>query len=305
MGAINAVLQANLRSGDHLIAQKRLYGGTYQSVHDLSDRFGVGLTLISGDDPGELRAAIRPETRLLYLETVSNPNAYVSDIPALAEIAKEAGLITVVDNTFASPLFCQPLALGVDIVIHSTTKYLSGHSDVIGGIAVFATEQMHHRVWHYSIELGVTADPFAAWLTLRGLNTLALRMPRHAANAEHLATRLQNHPAISGVSWPGLPAHPSHAIASKILLGYPSTFAFDLAGGRDSGRDFVSRVRLAKLAPSLGGIETLVLHPASTTHRQLTDEQLTAAGIRPGTIRISAGIEHAEDIWLDLAQALA
>jgi methionine-gamma-lyase len=303
-GAINAVLQANLRTGDHVIAQRRLYGGTHAAMHDLVDRFGITLTLISGDDPAELRAALRPESRILYLETVSNPSAYVSDIPALAAVAREAGLITVVDNTFA-PLLCQPLSLGAEVVVHSTTKYIEGHSGVIGGVAVFASEELHEKVWHYAVELGVTADPFAAWLTIRGLHTLALRMARHVSNAEVLAAKLATHQAISAVSWPGFASHPSHLIAKSMLSGYPATFSFELEGGREAGREFVTRVRLAKLAPSLGGIETLLLHPASTSHRQLSDEQLRAAGISGGTIRISVGIEHADDLWADLDQALS
>ncbi|WP_020522227.1 trans-sulfuration enzyme family protein [Catelliglobosispora koreensis] len=303
-GAISAVLQAVVRSGDHIVAQKRLYGGTHKALHDLSERFGVGLTLISGDDAAELSAAIRPSTKVLYLETVSNPSAYVSDIPALAAVARDAGLITVVDNTFA-PLLCQPLDLGADVSIHSTTKYLEGHAGVIGGVAVFASASLHERVWHYAIELGVTADPFGAWLTLRGMQTLPLRMAKHVSNAVFLASRLAEHPAVASVSWPGFDSHPSHLIAKRVLSAYPATFSFDLKGGRDAGRALVTRVGLAKLAPSLGGVETLLLHPASTSHRQLADPELTAAGITSGTIRLSVGIESPDDLWADLSQALS
>lgn len=305
MGAINAVLQSHLRTGDHVIAQKRLYGGAHATLHELANRFGVAFTLISGDDVDELRAALRPESKVLYLETLSNPSAYVSDLPGLATVAREAGLITVVDNTFASPILCQPLRFGADIVIHSTTKYLAGHSDVIGGLAVFATSELHHRVWHTAVELGVTADPFAAWLAIRGLQTLPLRMRRHCENAEVVAGKLAAHSAVTAVLWPGLASHPSHERASRLLFGYGGTFSFDLEGGRDAGRAFVNRVKLVSLAPSLGGTETVVLHPASTSHRKLDAEALRAVGIGEGTIRISVGIEHPDDIWSDLDQALS
>ncbi|GIH03197.1 methionine gamma-lyase [Rhizocola hellebori] len=304
MGAINAVLQAHVRSGDHIVAQRRLYGGAHAALHELSDRFGVGLTLISGDDVDELREALRPETKLLYLETMSNPSAYVSDIPALAAMARAHGVITVVDNTFATPMLFQPLEHGADISIHSVTKYLGGHSDVIGGVAVFADAAVHKHVWHTASELGVTADPFAAWLTLRGLQTLPLRMRRHCENAEFIATRLIDHPAVTAVSWPGFASHPSHERASKLLSGYGGTFSFDLAGGRAAGRAFVTALQLAHLAPSLGGIETVVMHSASISHRKLNAEELKAAGIGEGTIRISVGIEHPQDLWADLEQAL-
>ncbi len=304
MGAINAVLQAYLRTGDHVVAQRRLYGGAHGMLHEMADRYGIGLTLISGDDVDELRGALTPQTKVLYLETMSNPSAYVSDIPGLAAVAREHGVITVVDNTFATPILFQPLKHGADIAVHSVTKYLGGHSDVIGGIAVFADAQAHHHVWHTASELGATPDPFAAWLTLRGLQTLPLRMRRHCENAEIIATRLASHPAVEAVLWPGLPSHPSHERASKLLSGYGGTFSFDLKGGRAAGKAFVTSLKLAHLAPSLGGIETVVMHSASISHRQLTAEELHAAGIGEGTIRISVGIEHPEDLWTDLSHAL-
>ncbi|MFI7442313.1 trans-sulfuration enzyme family protein [Nonomuraea indica] len=305
MGAINTVLLGLLRPGDHLIAQKSLYGGTAAVLNDLAARFGVTVTHVPENDPGALRAAVRPETKLLYLETISNPMVLVADLPAMCAVARELGLVSVVDNTFASPLLCRPIEHGADIVVHSTTKYLSGHTDVVGGLAVAATDELYRKVWHHAIELGASADPFAAWLTLRGMQTLALRMERHCSNARLLATRLAEHPAVAAVHWPGLPSHPSYEIAGKLLPDFGGVFSFDLKGGRAAGERFMRSVRLALLAPSLGGVETLTLHPATTSHRSLGAEELARHGIGEGTVRVAVGIEHPEDLWADIEQALA
>ncbi|MFD0273967.1 trans-sulfuration enzyme family protein [Kitasatospora sp. NPDC127111] len=306
MGAINTVLLALLRSGDHVIAQRSLYGGTFAMLADLSRRWGVAVTHVRGDDPDEVRAALRPNTRLLHLETISNPTTRVTDLPALLAVAREAGVVGVVDNTFASPLLCRPVEHGADIVIHSATKYLGGHGDVLAGVAVFADAELHRTVWQYATELGASADPYAAWLTLRGMQTLALRMRRHSDTALDLAGRLAAHPAVAAVHYPGLPGHPDHELARRLLPeGQGGVLAFDLAGGREAARTLTESVRLASLAPSLGGVQTLVLHPASTSHRQLSDAELAAAGIGPGTVRVAVGVEHPEDLWADLEQALA
>ncbi|MFI7700756.1 trans-sulfuration enzyme family protein [Nonomuraea sp. NPDC049480] len=305
MGAINTVLLCLLKPGDHLIAQRSLYGGTAAMIKELVGRFGIDVTYVPENDPAAVRAAVRPETRLLYLETISNPMTLVADLPGMCAAARELGILSVVDNTFATAMLCRPLEHGADIVVHSTTKYLSGHTDVVGGLAVFADTALYERVWHFAIELGASADPFAAWLTLRGLQTLALRMERHCSNAELLATRLAGHPAVTAVHWPGLPAHPSYELAGKLLPGFGGVFSFDLAGGRAAGEKFMSSVRLALLAPSLGGVETLVLHPATTSHRALSADELARTGIGEGTVRIAVGIEHPEDLWADVSQALA
>ncbi|HEX5290083.1 MAG TPA: aminotransferase class I/II-fold pyridoxal phosphate-dependent enzyme [Streptosporangiaceae bacterium] len=305
MGAVNAVLLSQLRSGDHVIAQQCLYGGTFAVFADLAARYGIEVSYISGRDPAELGAALRPRSRLLYLETIANPTAAVSDLPGLLAAARAAGLTSVVDNTFATPMLCRPIELGADIVIHSATKYLGGHDDVTLGVIVAAGAEQFGALWQHATELGVAADPFAAWLTLRGLKTLALRMDRHCASAGFLARQLAVHPKVAAVHWPGLAGHPDHAVAARILSGFGGMLAFDLAGGRDAGLRFVEALRLAALAPSLGGAETLVLHPASTSHRQLDSAQLAAAGVGPGSIRVSAGLEHPDDLWADFAQALA
>lgn len=305
MGAVNLVLQALLRSGDHVVAQRRLYGGAGTALRDLRERFGVDVEY--ADDTESLIEALRPgETRVLYLETISNPTGYVADLPRLTAAARAAGVLTVVDSTFATPVLCRPIAHGADVVLHSVTKYLAGHHDVVGGILVFADPALHERVWHHNVEFGVAADPFAAWLTARSLHTLALRVERHCANAAVVAERLAAHPAVTAAHYPGLASHPTHELARQLLSGgFGGTFAFDLAGGRDAGTAFSKRLRLARLAPSLGGTVTTVMHPASTSHRQLDGAQLAAVGIGAGTIRISVGIEHVEDLWADVEQALA
>jgi len=270
MGAINAVLLALLRAGDHVIAQRCLYGGTFSVFASLASRYGIDVSYISG------RAA-----------------------------GRAAGLTCVVDNTFATPVLCRPIEHGADIVVHSATKYLGGHDDVTLGLVVSVSREMHRALWKSSVDLGVAADPFAAWLTVRGLKTLALRMARHCANAAFLAEHLVAHPAVAAVHWPGLASHPDHAVARRLLSGYGGMVAFDVAGGREAGLRFITALRLAAMAPSLGGVETLVLHPASTSHRQLDAAGLSAAGIGEGSIRVSVGLEHPEDLWADFQQALA
>ncbi|MEU7296426.1 aminotransferase class I/II-fold pyridoxal phosphate-dependent enzyme [Streptomyces exfoliatus] len=306
MGAISGVLLALLRPGDRVVAQRCLYGGSHAVLSDLAERYGIEVVRISGDDPAELEAAaVHPATRLLLLETIANPTGQVPDLPGLLAAARALGVTSVVDNSLASPVLCRPLELGADIVVHSTTKYLSGHSDVLGGAAVFADDELRRRVWPRTVELGACADPFAAWLTLRGMATLPLRMREHCANAAALAERLEGHAGVTAVHYPWLAGHPSYAVARKVLSGGGGLLSFELAGGREAGRDFIERVRVARLALSLGGVETLVTHPASTSHRELDGAALAAAGIAPGLVRMSVGIEDVEDLWRDAELALA
>jgi methionine-gamma-lyase len=304
MGAVSTIMLSLLRSGDHVIAQRRLYGGVFALLRDLADRWGISVTYIDAEDPAEVQAALRPTTRMLYLETIANPMGQVCDLPAFAAAAKQHGLITVVDNTFASPVLCQPLRHGVDVVLHSTTKYIGGHSDVVGGIIAVADESLARDLWSRGTELGASADPFAAWLTIRGLQTLPVRMRQHCETAKVIATRLADHPKVTAVHWPGLESHPSHATASRLLSGFGGVFAFDLVGGQEASHTFTSRITLAALAPSLGGVATTVLHPASISHSGMDPDSLRAAGIDQGTVRIAVGLEHAEDLWTDVAQAL-
>ncbi|MEV0598947.1 aminotransferase class I/II-fold pyridoxal phosphate-dependent enzyme [Streptomyces sp. NPDC050315] len=304
MGAISGVLLALLKPGDHVIAQRCLYGGTYAVLSDLAARYGVDVDLVAGDDVEEFAGLVRPRTRLLFLETIANPTGQVPDLDGLLAAARGRGVVSVVDNSLASPVLCRPIEHGADVVVHSSTKYLAGHSDVLGGVAVFAEDGLRREVWPRTVELGAAADPFAAWLTLRGLPTLPLRMRQHCANAELLAGRLSGHPAVTAVHWPWLAGHPSYPVARKVLAGGGGMVSFELAGGRAAGRAFIERVRLAQLALSLGGVETLVTHPASTSHRELDAAALAAAGIGAGTVRMSVGIEHADDLWADIDRAL-
>ncbi|MFJ7068755.1 trans-sulfuration enzyme family protein [Streptomyces sp. NPDC101115] len=309
MGAISGVLLALLKPGDRVVAQRCLYGGTYAVLSDLAARYGIQVTYISGDDVEEFeRAAAHPATRLLVLETIANPTGQVPDLPGLLAAARFLGVTSVVDNSLASPVLCRPVELGADVVVHSTTKYLAGHSDVLGGAAVFADDALRRAVWPRTVELGACADPFAAWLTLRGIATLPLRMREHCLNAAVLAQRLAARSEVRGdvtaVHHPSLPGHPSYETARKVLSGGGGLLSFELAGGREAGRAFIERVRVARLALSLGGVESLVTHPASTSHRELDADALAAAGIAPGLVRMSVGIEAVEDLWGDIEQAL-
>lgn len=305
MGAITTVLTALLGSGDHVIAQSSLYGGTHGLLHDLADRWGVAVTHVPGDDPEAVRAALRPETRVLYLETIANPSTHVADVSALAGAVRGTGVLTVVDNTF-TPVLCRPLRQGADVSIHSVTKYLGGHADVVGGAAAFADPDVHRRVWRHGLGVGATAAPHSAWLVLRGMATLAMRIERQSRTTLDLARRLEAHPAVASVAYPGLPGHPHHALATRAMDGgYGAVLSFEPAGGRDAGRAFIESVRLASLATSLGDVSTLVMHPASTSHRGLDAAALAAAGIGEATVRIAPGLEHPDDLWNDIEQALA
>jgi methionine-gamma-lyase len=299
-GAVNSVFQSTLRHGDHVIAQKALYGGTVSVLKDLTERWGVEVTYIDGVDPAEVRDALRPTSKLLYLETIANPIGHVPDLPALATEAKQAGLITAIDNTFATPLLCRPIEHGADIVIHSATKYLGGHNDVVGGVAVFADRDLYLRTWSHAVKLGVVVDPFAAWLILRGMKTLPLRVARQCESAALIAERLSAHPAVSIVHYPGSTQHPSHARAAKLLSAYGGTVAFET---RDA-EGFMRNLKLVLNAPSLGGTETSVMHPATTSHRTLDEDGLRLAGVSQGLVRIAVGVEHPEDLWADIDQAL-
>ena len=304
MGAIATVLLSLAGAGDHLVAQRDLYGGTFSLLTGIARRFGIDVDLVDGTDPAAVRAAVRPTTRAVYAETVANPTLTVADLPALAEAAGQRGLPLVVDNTVATPYLCRPIEHGAAVVVHSATKYLGGHSDVVAGMALFADTERHDAAWRAMIELGASPDPFAAWLVLRGVKTLPLRMRAHGANARLLAELLDAHPKVARVHWPGLPGHRSARLAAKLLDGDPGMLSFDLEGGREAGRRFIEATRVAKLAPSLGAVETLVSHPASTTHRQFSPEALAAAGIGEGMVRISVGLEDAADLAEDFTRAL-
>jgi cystathionine beta-lyase/cystathionine gamma-synthase len=304
MGAIASVLLGMASAGEHLLLQRDLYGGTFSLASVVARRLGIGTSFVDATDPIAVKEALRPVTRAVYVETIANPTMTVADLPAVAEVARDAGVPLVVDNTVASPFLCRPIEHGASVVVHSATKYLGGHNDVVGGVAVFADRELHQRAWKTLLDIGASADPFAAWLVLRGIKTLPVRMERHGVNAGKVAELLAGHPKVERVYWPGLAGHPTHAVANRVLDGFGGMLSFDLAGGREAGRRFIEATRVARLAASLGGVETLLAHPASTTHRQLDADALAAAGIGEGMVRMSVGLEDAADLLEDLTTAL-
>lgn len=303
MAAVSTTLLALLKPGDHVVAGNSLYTATAKLLSHDFQTIGVKVDFVDATDADAFAAAVRAETRLFYLETPSNPMMLLTDLAVVCQIAKAQGILTLVDNTFATSYNQRPLSLGADVVLYSATKYLGGHSDVLAGCAVCSSE-VGEALWLKRTLLGGTLDPFAAWLVLRGIKTLALRMERHNKNALAIAQAIESHPAVSRVLYPGLASHPQHELAARQMTGYGGMLSFELRGGRPAGVRLVESTRLAVLAVSLGSVETLVEHPASMSHSLLNDEELCRAGIPLGLIRLSVGIEHPDDLIADLRQAL-
>lgn len=304
MAAMHAVVLSILRTGDDLIIPRAVYGGMVGLATSVLARVGIGHQAVDTTDPALVEAAIGERTRILWLETISNPTTAVADIATLAELAHRRGVLVVVDSTFASPALATPLAHGADLVVHSTTKYIGGHSDLTGG-AVIGGAELVHAARHIAVTVGGNAAPLEAFLALRGLKTLALRMERHSRNAQAVAEALDGAPGVAHVRYPGLPSHPQHDLAMRTLHSGMAggMMAIDLDGGREHGERFLERVKVAVHATSLGSVETLVSHPASSSHRQLDDAGLAAAGMSAGTIRVSIGLEDAADLIEDLSVA--
>jgi len=303
MAAVSTTLLALLDPGDHVVAGSSLYTATTEVLaRDLAN-LGIHTDFVDPADPNAFNRAATEKTRLFYLETPTNPTMRLTDLTEVSRIANGQGVLVAVDNTFASPFNQRPLELGADVVLHSATKYLSGHSDVVAGCVV-TRRALAERLWQRRTMLGGCLDPFAAWLLLRGMKTLALRIERHNQNALAVARALEPHPAVRRVIYPGLPSHPQHELAARQMSGFGGMVALDLAGGREAGVRFVESTRLAILAVSLGGVETLIEHAASMSHARLDDEQLQRAGIPPGLIRLSVGIEDPDDLIVDLSEAL-
>jgi len=280
-----------------------LYGGTYSLFAHVLPRYGVDVRFVDGHDLDAVRAAM-PGSAFLYVETIANPNVGVSDLESLGAIAAEAGVPSVVDNTFASPYLCNPAAFGFDYVLHSATKYIGGHNDLIGGVVCTSQERLA-GLRSTVIETGGTLAPLEAWLSMRGLSTLELRMERHCRNALELTTWLEGQAKVERVHYPGLPSHPQHELARRLLpRGFGGMAAFEVVGGLEAGQRFCDALELVWMAASLGGIHTLVSHPASTTHRQLDADARRAAGIADGLIRLSVGLEGVEDLIEDFERAL-
>lgn len=302
MAAIHAVVVDLARSGDRIVASRELYGGSYALFTTVLPRYGVTVDWVDPHQPDEVASAL-PGAALFYCETIANPALTVPDLAALAQRCQAAGVPSVVDNTFASPYLCNPAVLGFDYVLHSATKYIGGHSDLIGGVVCTSTER-RATLRHTSIDLGGTMAPLEAWLCLRGLATLALRMEQHCRSALRLAEFLGGHPAVERVHYPGLPDHAGHAVARRQLRGFGGMLAFEVAGGLQAGIRCCDALEVAWIGGSLGGTHTLVAHPASTTHRQLTPEARAGAGITDGLIRVSVGLEDVDDLLADFDTAL-
>jgi methionine-gamma-lyase len=304
MAAISTVLASLVQAGDHVVASPALYGGSFAVMNKLLPRWGIEVTLAQSHRAEDLLAAAREGTKVVYAETIGNPRMPVPDLEAVAEGCQERGIPLVVDNTFASPYLCNPLTLGARVVVHSTTKYVGGHSDLTGGIAVGDRDTLH-EVREMSVDLGGMAGPHDAWLALRGLQTLALRMERHSGNAMALAEMLEGHPAVAGVWYPGLASHPDHEVARRILpKGFSGMLAFELAGGLEAGSRFQEALEVARVGASLGSTHTLVVHPPTVTHTQMTREERVAQGITDGLVRVSVGIEDPDDLLEDFSRAL-
>ncbi len=304
MGAIATLYFSLLSAGDHVVATSSLYGPSRTLLEKQFSRFGVKSTWVDTGDLDLVRDSILPETKLLYIETPANPTIRLTDIAACAEICREKGLLLAVDNTFASPILQKPLELGADISLHSVTKFINGHTDVVGGILVFKDMETLRRVEKPWQMVGATMDPHQAWLVLRGAKTLKMRVEKAQANAMEVARMLEAHPEVEWVRYPGLESHPQHELALRQMKGPGSLISFELKGGLAEGKQVLERVKLCTLAVSLGGIETLIQHPASMTHAGMGAEARAQAGITDGLIRLSVGCEDAADLAADLKQAL-
>jgi len=305
MGAVSTVYMTLLDEGSHMVGTASVYGPSRVFVEKHLSRFGVEATFVDTTNVDNIRNAMRPHTKLVYVESPSNPAMQVTDIAAAAQVAHEHGCLLAVDNTFASPYLQQPLALGADIVLHSVTKFINGHADVVGGILVARDKEILGRLHDVMINLGSNMDPHQAYLVLRGLRTLGIRVERAQQGAEKIARWLEAHPKVASVRYIGLSSHPQHDLASRQMSGFGAMLAFELKGGLDAGRTLMDSVRLATLAVSLGGVETLIEHPASMTHAGMSREDREAAGFSDGLVRYSVGIEDADDLIADLDQALA
>jgi len=302
MAAINALLSL-LKSGDHVVAGHNLYGGTFRLFERVLKDFGLSFSYADTTRLEEIRRELRPNTRLLYIETPTNPVMEITDIRAATELAHRHGCFLAVDNTFMSPYFQQPLALGADVVLHSTTKYLNGHSDGIGGAVILNDANLAERLKFLQNAAGAVLGPFDSWLVLRGVKTLAARMRQHNENGQAVAEFLARHSKVKTVHYPGLPSHPQHDLARRQMSGFGGMLSFE-TGSLENARTVLNSVRLCSLAESLGGVETLISHPASMTHASVPPQERQRLGITDGLVRISVGIEDVEDLIADLKQAL-
>lgn len=305
LAAEASILLALLQSGDHVIAFDDLYGGTKRLFNSVFQKFGINFDFVDARDTNNVRKAIKPKTKLIWLETPTNPLLKLCDIREISEVAKEKDILVVVDNTFASPFFQKPLDLGADIVVHSTTKYIAGHSDVVGGTVMVSNDELFEKLKFIQNAVGAIQSPFDSYLVIRGIKTLAIRMRTHEENAKAVAYFLENHPKVKRVIYPGLESHPQHELAKKQMSGFGGIVTFEIKGGLPAAKKFLERLNIFLLAESLGGVESLAEHPATMTHASIPKEELDKIGITEGLIRLSVGIEDKNDLINDLEQALA
>jgi cystathionine gamma-lyase/cystathionine beta-lyase/cystathionine gamma-lyase/homocysteine desulfhydrase len=303
MAAITT-LAMTLKGGDHVVVSDNTYGGTFRLFDKVMTNFCIEFDFVDTSDPERLRAAVRESTRMIFIETPTNPVMTLTDIAATAEIARESGILLAVDNTFMSPYFQRPIEHGADVVVHSTTKYLNGHSDGVGGAVVVKDRDLADRLYFLQNAAGAILSPLDSWLVLRGIKTLGVRMRQHDANGRRIASFLAEHPKVERVYYPGLASHPQHDLARRQMSGFGGMIAFE-TGSLERARAVLNGTRLCALAESLGGVETLICHPASMTHASVPDAERARLGITDGLVRISVGIEDAEDLIEDLDAALA
>ena len=303
MSAVDSVLKL-LKKGEHVVCSDDVYGGVSRHFNNILVNYGLSFTYVDSSNPENVENAITSVTKLLWVETPTNPLLKVTDLNAMSQIAKNHGILFGVDSTFATPVFLRPFEFGADIVMHSTTKYISGHNQIIGGIIITNDKEIHEQMKYVQKTIGAVPSPFDCWLTLLGVKTLHLRMERHASNAHAVAEFLESHPQVEKITYPGLPSHPQYLIAKEQMDGFSGMISFELKDGIPAGKTLMNSVKLCSLAESLGAVETMITHPATMTHVDVPEEERHARGLTDGLVRISVGIEDVDDIIDDLKQAL-
>ena len=303
MSAVDSCMKL-LKAGDHVVCSDDVYGGVSRHFNQILVNYDLHFTYVDSSDTVNVENAIQPNTKLIWVETPTNPLLKITDLEAVGKIAKKHNILFGVDSTFATPVFLQPLEYGADLVMHSTTKYLSGHNQLIGGVVITNREDLFDQLKFVQKTIGAVPGPFDCWLTILGIKTLDLRMKKHDSNAQTVAEFLESHPKVSKVIYPGLPSHPMHTVAKEQMSGFSGMISFELIGGIQAGKTVMNSVQLAKLAESLGAVETMITHPATMTHADVPQEERNARGFTDGLVRLSVGIENPDDIIADLEQAL-
>ncbi len=302
--AAEATVMHLFREGDHVISQEDVYGGTYRLFEDVMKHFGVEFTFLRMDDRNEIEAAIKPNTRMIWIETLSNPLLNIVDIEVVVDIAKKHGLLTIADNTLPTPYILRPIEYGIDLVVHSTTKYLNGHCDVVGGAVVTTSDELTQRVQFLLNAMGTCASPFDCWLVSRGIKTLPVRMMQHSKNGSAIAAFLSRHPKVKRVFYPGLESHPHHELGKRLMSSFGGMVSFEIEGGVDAANSFLRNIEIFSLAESLGGVDSLAEHPATMSHASIPEDFRKKVGIADDLIRLSVGLENVDDLIQDLEQAL-